>query len=88
MTQRRERPAGDGAPQRVTAELDKSPATSPEAKIQAHGAFIIEHAVTKDHFDGSPWPPSGDGWVLVSTQCDWRHTWRRISLKPNGDSNG
>jgi hypothetical protein len=89
MTQKRERPAGDGAPQKVTATMVDNPSlTSPKTEVQAHGAFVIEHVVTKDHFDGSPWPPSGDGWVLISTQCDWRHIWRRISLKSNGDNNG
>jgi hypothetical protein len=88
MTQKRGRPGGDGAPQKVVTAIDGFPPKAPQTKIQAHDAFTIEHAVTEDHFDGSPWPPNGDGWVLISTQCDWRHTWRRISLKPNGDDNG
>jgi hypothetical protein len=62
--------------------------TSTKSETQALGGFIVEHAVTRDRFDGSPWPPSGDGWVLISTQCDWRHTWRRISLQSNGEGNG
>jgi hypothetical protein len=40
----------------------------------------IERAITKDHFDGRPWPPLGDGWRMVRTLDDWRHEWRRISL--------
>ena len=40
----------------------------------------IERAVTKDHFDGSPWLPDGDGWHMIRQLDDWRHEWRRISL--------
>jgi|SoimicmetaTmtHMA_FD_contig_31_873062_length_441_multi_2_in_0_out_0_1 hypothetical protein len=40
----------------------------------------IERMVTCDHFDGSPWPPPGDGWRVVRTLDGWRHEWRRISL--------
>ena len=64
MTSKRERPAGDGAPQRVTARrLNSLSPTSPKIEIQAHDAFVIELAVTKNTFDGSPRPPDGEGGV-------------------------
>jgi hypothetical protein len=40
----------------------------------------IERAITCDHFDGSPWPPAGDGWRVIRTLDDWRHEWRRVTL--------
>ena len=41
---------------------------------------LIERVITKDSFDGSPWPPEDDGWRMVRELDDWRHEWRRISL--------
>jgi hypothetical protein len=89
MTSKREGPAGDGAPQRVTARrLNSLSPASPKIEIQANDAFVIEHAVTKDTFDGSPRPPDGEGWCLVRTECDWRHAWRRITPNNKVNSNG
>jgi hypothetical protein len=41
----------------------------------------IERMVTCDHFDGSPWPPPGDGWRVVRTLDGWRHEWRRFARR-------
>jgi hypothetical protein len=49
-------------------------------KIQVRADVLIENAVTRDSFDGSPWPPDGEGWHLVRRLDDWRHSWRRISI--------
>ena len=57
-------------------------------KIQVRADVVIENVITRDSFDGTPWPPDGDGWRLVSQRDNWCHEWRRISLKPNGDDNG
>jgi hypothetical protein len=40
----------------------------------------IERAVTRDSFDGAPWPPPGGGWQLVRQLGGWRSQWRRVSL--------
>jgi hypothetical protein len=42
-------------------------------------ALVIEHVVTADCPDGSPWPPPGAGWVLVCRTAGGRR-WRRISV--------
>ena len=50
-------------------------------KIQVRADVMIENVVTRDHLDGQPWPPEGDGWRLVSRRKDWCHEWRRITLE-------
>jgi hypothetical protein len=52
-------------------------------KIQVRADVLIERVITKDSFDGSPWPPEGDGWRMVRELDDWRHEWRRISIEEN-----
>jgi hypothetical protein len=45
-----------------------------------HGAVLdIRHATTRDCPDGAPWPPDGDGWVMVRRAND-RSFWRSIQL--------
>jgi hypothetical protein len=56
------------------------PSQARNPKVHTLARVLVEHAVTKDHFDGSPWPPEGDRWHLVGQLDDWRHEWRRITL--------
>jgi hypothetical protein len=53
---------------------------SSRTKLSDTGTVRVERAITKDHFDGQPWPPDGDGWHMTRTLDDWRHEWRRITL--------
>ena len=50
-----------------------------ERKSATIPALAIHHEHTRD-LDGLPWPPPGDGWVLVYS-TDGRTTWRRISIQ-------
>jgi len=85
MTSKRERPAGDGAPQRVTARrLNSLSPTSPKIEIQAHDAFVIKLAVTKDTFDGSPRPPDG----AVHKEFDWGWYCRSSDTSPKIEIQG
>jgi hypothetical protein len=47
-----------------------------ERKSAMTPALAIHHEQTCD-LDGLPWPPIGDGWVLVYSAAG-RTTWRRI----------
>jgi hypothetical protein len=45
-----------------------------------HGAALdIRHATTSDCPDGAPWPPAGDGWVMVGGANGFTF-WRLIQL--------
>jgi hypothetical protein len=45
-----------------------------------HGAVLdIRHATTSDCPDGAPWPPAGDGWVMVRRANGFTF-WRSIQL--------
>jgi hypothetical protein len=39
----------------------------------------IQHAVTGDSLDGQPWPPLGDGWVIVRRIPGFT-LWRSIQI--------
>jgi hypothetical protein len=52
----------------------------PSSKTEALARVLIEHEVTRDHYNGDAWPPPGDGWHLIRPLPGWRHEWRRISL--------
>jgi hypothetical protein len=41
--------------------------------------LLIFHEITKDLPDGQPWPPDGDGWVLVRSRAGVS-LWRRIYI--------
>lgn len=46
-------------------------------------ALIVEHDATID-LGGDPWPPPGDGWVLVRQSPNGASLWRRIyALRTN-----
>jgi hypothetical protein len=49
-------------------------------RAESAQALIIEHAITQDAPDGTPWlPPEGDGWVLVCRrQTEGTSVWRRL----------
>jgi hypothetical protein len=48
-----------------------------------HGAALdIRHATTSDCPDGAPWPPAGNGWVMVR-RGNGLTLWRSIQLLPS-----
>ena len=48
-----------------------------------HGAALdIRHATTSDCLSGQPWPPAGDGWVIVH-RANGLTLWRSIQLLPS-----
>jgi hypothetical protein len=62
------------APQLLTAAVSLT-----GRRIRYYVAFTIEHEFTWSCFDGSPWPPNGEGWVLVRVLAGGPALWRRIS---------
>jgi hypothetical protein len=43
------------------------------------GALELRHETTRDCPDGAPWPPDGDGWVMVR-RANGGTLWRLIQL--------
>jgi len=49
--------------------------------------FIVTYTRTSDNFNGSAWPPDGDGFWSIVARANGVTTWRRVALVADSPNN-